>query len=156
MQEEQTAEVEVKPQEGLVKKLSLPSSFRTIVLPALVIVAVILAGALSGSFLAGKGGKAPREKAAAPGAQVTEKEVGIEDPETFRDTAEGVLEEGGIDGEGTHHLVREGGPSQNVYLTSSIVDLDGFVGRKVQVWGETFAGQKAGWLMDVGRLKVLD
>jgi hypothetical protein len=30
------------------------------------------------------------------------------------------------------------------------------VGKKVQVWGETFKGQKAGWLMDVGRIKALE
>lgn len=82
--------------------------------------------------------------------------VGITDEKTFRDSAEGKLEKGGIDGEGSHHLVRPGGESQNVYLTSSVIDLDKFVGRKVKVWGETFAAKKAGWLMDVGKLKVLD
>ncbi len=68
----------------------------------------------------------------------------------------GTLEKGGIDGEGTHKLIREGGESQTAYLTSSIIDLDPLVGKKVQVWGETFKGQKAGWLMDVGRVKVLE
>lgn len=82
--------------------------------------------------------------------------VGIADEKTFRDSAEGKLEKGGIEGEGSHHLVRPGGESQYVYLTSSIVDLDKFVGRKVEVWGETFSAQKAGWLMDVGRVKVLE
>jgi len=70
--------------------------------------------------------------------------------------ATGVLKEGGVDGEGTHHLEREGGVSQNVYLTSSVLNLQQFVERKVQIWGETFTAQKAGWLMDVGKLKVLD
>jgi hypothetical protein len=82
--------------------------------------------------------------------------VGVEDTETFKDTAEGKLEKGGLNGEGSHHLVRPGGESQTVYLTSSIVDLDKFVGSKVKIWGETFAAQKAGWLMDVGRLEVLN
>jgi hypothetical protein len=82
--------------------------------------------------------------------------VGVTDKKTFRDSTEGDLKKGGIDGEGSHHLERPGGPSQNVYLTSSIVDLDKFVGKKVKVWGETFAAQKAGWLMDVGKLEVLD
>jgi hypothetical protein len=27
---------------------------------------------------------------------------------------------------------------------------------QVKVWGETFKGQKAGWLMDVGRVQVID
>jgi len=82
--------------------------------------------------------------------------VGIADEKTFRDSAEGQLEKGGIEGEGSHHLVRPGGDSQTVYLTSSIVDLDKFVGRKVKIWGETFSARKAGWLMDVGKLKVLE
>lgn len=76
--------------------------------------------------------------------------------QAFKDTTIGVLEKGGVNGEGTHKLIREGGPSQTAYLTSSVLDLDQFTGRKVQVWGETFQAQKAGWLMDVGRLKVLE
>lgn len=82
--------------------------------------------------------------------------VGADDKSQFPDEAEGVLVEGGIDGEGTHHLERPGGPSQNVYLTSSNVDLQKFVGRKVKVDGKTFEAEKAGWLMDVGQLKVLE
>lgn len=80
---------------------------------------------------------------------------GSKDTKTFKDTAEGVLKEGGIEGEGQFHLERPGGPSQNVYLTSSIVDLSEFKGKKIKVWGETMAAQKAGWLMDVGRVQVL-
>lgn len=80
-------------------------------------------------------------------------EAGINDTKTFRDCATGQLEKGGIEGEGTHHLIREGGPSQTAYLTSSVVDLDQFVGRMVQVCGQTIASQHAGWLMDVGIIK---
>lgn len=80
---------------------------------------------------------------------------GSDNTSAFKDTAEGVLKEGGMDGEGSHHLVRPGGDSQNVYLTSSIVDLSLFIDRKIKVWGETFKAQKAGWLMDVGRVEVL-
>lgn len=80
---------------------------------------------------------------------------GSDNTSVFRDNAEGVLKEGGMGGEGSHHLVRPGGDSQNVYLTSSIVDLSLFVDRKIKVWGETFKAQKAGWLMDVGRVEVL-
>jgi len=80
---------------------------------------------------------------------------GVMDEKAFRDMAEGKMIAGGIDGEGSHHLEREGGESQNVYLTSSIIDLDQFVDKEVKVWGETFEAQKAGWLMDVGRLEIL-
>lgn len=86
---------------------------------------------------------------------LTKKKVGIADKKTFKDMAEGVLKEGGIDGEGNFHLERPGGESQNVYLTSSTVDLSLYVGKKVRVWGETFSAEKAGWLMDVGLVELL-
>lgn len=82
--------------------------------------------------------------------------VGSNDLKTFKDTTEGVLEKGGIDGEGQFHLRRPGGESQNVYLTSSVVDLSKFISRKIKVWGETQKAQKAGWLMDAGRVEVLE
>jgi len=44
--------------------------------------------------------------------------IGSSDTTTFTDTAEGTLESGGINNEGQYHLVRSGGESQNVYLTS--------------------------------------
>jgi len=83
-------------------------------------------------------------------------EEGVKDASTFKDTATGTLGEndGKLTKEGTHILVR-GDVSQNVYLTSSVIDLSKYAGKKVQVWGETFKGQTAGWLMDVGRIKVL-
>lgn len=81
--------------------------------------------------------------------------VGSSDTSTFKDTAEGTLKEGGIDGEGAFHLERSGGDSQNVYLTSSIVDLSKYVNQKIKVWGQTQKAQHAGWLMDVGRIQVL-
>ena len=83
------------------------------------------------------------------------KTVGIKDKKTFKDKAEGVLKEGGINGEGNFHLERTGGQSQNVYLTSTAVDLSQFVNKKVRVWGVTFEGEKAGWLMDVGLVEML-
>lgn len=81
---------------------------------------------------------------------------GSADEKTFRDSAEGLIVAGGIEGEGSHHLERGADKSQWVYLTSSVVDLDNFKGHKVEIWGETFQGKKAGWLMDVGRLKVVE
>lgn len=121
-------------------------------------VLVVMAGVATGYFgaqtgsVGGLGGKVE----VAPGAVVKDKEVGLEDERTFRDEATGILKEGGLEGEGTHRLEREGGPGQNAYLTSSVIDLDDFVGRKVTVWGETNKGQKAGWLMDVGKIKIVE
>lgn len=87
--------------------------------------------------------------------KTTAKSAGITDKKTFKDKAEGKLRPGGIDGEGSFHLERPGGESQNVYLTSTTLDLSKFVGKKVRVWGETFQAEKAGWLMDVGLLEVI-
>ena len=53
-------------------------------------------------------------------------------------------------------LLREGGESQTAYLTSSVLDLDMFIGRKVQVWGQTFDSTNVAWLMDIGKIKVLE
>lgn len=81
---------------------------------------------------------------------------GSNNTSAFKDNAEGKLLEGGMEGEGQYHLERPGGESQNVYLTSSSVDLSLFINRKIKVWGETQKAQKAGWLMDVGRVEVLE
>ena len=81
---------------------------------------------------------------------------GMHDSELFPDDAQGYLEAGGINGEGSHKLLRIGGPSQTVYLTSTVTDLDRLVGMEVRVWGETYKGQVAGWLMDVGKVEVIE
>lgn len=132
---------------------------KQVVLPALVVLVVLVGGVGTGWFLSKEpevgGLQNVKGVATAPGAQSSNGVVGLDDTKTFSDTAEGTLESGGIDGEGTHHLTRDGGPSQTVYLTSSVLDLEQFVGKKVQVWGQTFSAQKAGWLMDVGKIKEL-
>jgi hypothetical protein len=92
-----------------------------------------------------------------PGAvKTTDKMAVVKDISEFKDTATGILEEGGISGEGQFHLTRSGGVSQTVYLTSTSVDLSSFVGKKVQVWGQTLSARKAGWLMDVGKVQVVE
>jgi len=150
----QTQPREVK--ESLLKKFP-QSNFKTTGLYIVVALLVVLAGVGTGWLLAGRSGKGGgAATSVVPGAEMGQEEAGLADEATFRDSVEGVLEEGGVDGEGTHHLVREGGSSQNVYLTSTVIDLQSFVGKKVMVWGETIAAQKAGWLMDVGRIKVIE
>jgi len=75
---------------------------------------------------------------------------------TFADSATGTIKSGGVNSEGTHTLERDGGVTQNAALTSSVVDLDLFVGKKVEVKGETNKSNKAAWLMDVGSIKILE
>jgi len=74
----------------------------------------------------------------------------------YNDSAIGVIQKGSINGEGTHILVREGGDSQRASLTSSAVDLDMFVDKKVEVQGETNASKKTSWLHDVGTIKIIE
>lgn len=125
-----------------------------------ILIVVVVMGALGvgSGFLIAKGTAQrvnnTREVTSATGA-TKGTTFGSNDTKTFNDTAEGVLKEGGIDGEGQYHLERPGGASQYVYLTSSAVDLSLVKGKKIKVWGQTQKAQRAGWLMDVGRVEVL-
>lgn len=126
---------------------------------ALIFVVVILLGLGSGYVLStklGSGVKITNSGGVSNSSSVSKgTTVGSNDTKTFKDTAEGTLKQGGIDGEGAFHLERPGGISQNVYLTSSSVDLSKFIDKKLKVWGQTQKAQHAGWLMDVGRIEVL-
>lgn len=151
---------EIRGETPMVKTLEPVTETKiTIHLPLFIgIAAIVTAGVFTGYVLAQvKGGS----RGAAVNGSTTigagwERIVGVKDEKTFKDNAEGTLREGGIDGEGSHHLERAGGASQNVYLTSSTVPLDDYIGKKIKVWGETFAAEHAGWLMDVGRLELLE
>lgn len=124
----------------------------------IVLVVVAIFGVGSGYLLAYKGGKvgSPTITKNTSGSVAKGTVEGSDDLKTFKDPAEGTLKEGGIEGEGQFHLVRPGGESQYVYLTSSIIDLSRYTDRKVKVWGQTQKAEKAGWLMDVGRVEVLE
>ncbi len=148
------------PPAPVVKKIITEESKMKKFIPIIIAVLVVLAGVMSGKTMAsGKSGSSsqtPSGVAVGDDKVGSDNEVGIDDSETFKDTAEGTLVEGGIDGEGTHHLDRDLGETKYVYLTSTAINLDNFIGKKIQVWGQTIAGKKAGWLMDVGRVKVLE
>lgn len=120
------------------------------------IVAAIIMGAMSGYILSNKGSDLTTTTNLDPSKLSKGTVVGSDDTKTFKDTATGSLKGGGVSGEGQFHLVRPGGDSQNVYLTSSNLDLSKFVGKKVKVWGQTQKAQYAGWLMDVGRVEVAE
>lgn len=130
-----------------------PNNKRKIVLPVIVI---IVAGTLTGYTLSVKLNEKNIRGVTGKNTVSTGQTVGVKDQKAYKDSAEGELQEGGISGEGTHKLVRPGGPSQTVYLTSSNLDLNQFTGKKVRVWGETFSAQQAGWLMDIGKVETLD
>lgn len=120
-----------------------------------IFIVVILLGVGTGYAVAHMNGATSKKAAGAPTYSVTTgKSFGVSDTKDFPDAAEGTLNEGGIEGEGAYHLVRPGGDDQNVYLTSSAVDLSQFIGKDIKVWGKTQAAQHAGWLMDVGKVQV--
>ena len=149
---------EKKPEEELMHgfKSKSTSLFSMKLLSILLVVALLGAG--TGYFLA----QSSSDSSLTPGKRLLGsgvekgKTYGEGEIEEFKDVAEGTLKEGGIEGEGQYHLVRPGGDSQNVYLTSSHVDLSLFIDHKVKVWGATQTAQHAGWLMDVGRVQVLE
>jgi hypothetical protein len=146
----------VKPLEPIKTKSGMP---KKLIIPLAIILLGIVSGwgisRISGSSVTTSGRLTSPESITAGNLKVGEI-VGVPDEKSFRDKAEGVLAEGGFEGEGSYHLVRPGGDDQNVYLTSSIVDMSLFVGHKINVWGETFSAQKAGWLMDVGRVQIVE
>lgn len=81
-----------------------------------------------------------------------------QDSKTFRDFAEGTIQKRPASKnadeyvEGTHLLVRD--KAVSVAITSSVVDLSQYEGKKVKVFGETQKAIKEGWLMDVGKVEV--
>lgn len=119
---------------------------------------VILLGAVSGGIVYGLTASGTA-RVAGKRVQVirSETEEGVKDAAAFKDTATGklVANDGAVTKEGTHIIVR-GDQSQNVYLTSSVVDLTKYEGKQIQVWGDTYQAQTAGWLMDVGRVKIVE
>lgn len=119
-----------------------------------ILISSVILGVLAGYLLADKQvvkqGGSPQESKKPASAQ--------QDTRTFRDFAEGTIQKRPAPKkaeeyvEGTHLLVREGGVP--VALTSSVVDLSQYEGKKVKVFGETQKAIKEGWLMDVGKVET--
>jgi hypothetical protein len=124
---------------------------------AAVLVVALLGGIGTGYILAsgkGKGSVSPIANIVNSAPQNP-----TQDNQTFRDFAQGTVQKkaapkkGQDYSEGTHLLIREG--ALPVALTSSVVDLSQYEGKKVKVYGETQTALKEGWLMDVGKVEVL-
>src|ERR1700722_2027642 len=144
-------------QQPVMRPISSPKHGVSSLKVLLVLLLMIILGTGVGygaSFFSAKTGTSLVPAALNPNAPTKGKIYGNGDTSIFKDTAEGVLQNGGDQGDGEYHLVRTGGPSQYVYLTSSTLDLSQFVGSKIKVWGQTKSAQHAGWLMDVGRVEV--
>ncbi len=132
-----------------------PSTIKVLFVLLLMAALGVGTGYAAASFTSKPGNSGGLPQALNPNAPQKGQSFGVEDTTEYKDTAEGIVREGGIEGEGQYHLEREGGESQNVYMTSSTVDLSKFIGKKIKVWGATQAAQAAGWLMDVGKVEVL-
>ncbi len=119
-----------------------------------ILVLSVVLGAASGYLFAGSA----KGKAASSTAATTQvAKTAQQDNRTFRDFAEGTIQKkddskGDDYSEGTHLLIRDG--AVPVALTSSVVDLSQYEGKKVKVFGETQKAIKEGWLMDVGKVEV--
>lgn len=119
-----------------------------------VIIASVVLGVTTGYILSQKSGGV---KSVNP--LVSTPKVPEQDTSTFRDFAEGVIKARPESSdpleyvEGTHILQREG--AVPVALTSSVVDLSQYEGKKVKVFGETQKALKEGWLMDVGKVEEI-
>lgn len=127
-------------------------------IPVIIIILVVGAGIFSGLVLSSRSKSAKSSPAAIDEENLTP-QVRESFAKTFRDEAEGTIEKNDkFDkyAQGTHKLIRPGGESQTAYLTSSVLDLDQYVGKKVKVYGETFGSSQVGWLMDVGKVDVIN
>lgn len=137
---------------SVVKPL-LGSSNNKILLGILVLAIVL--GVVSGYFLAKKSVAVPGLKSSQPTTAGVS--AAQQDTQTFKDFAEGTIKakpqgDASQYAEGTHLLERDGAPP--VALTSSVVDLSKYEGKKVKVYGETQKALSEGWLMDVGKVDV--
>ncbi len=135
----------------LVKRFITPDNPKKLLL-TVVIVSVVL-GTLTGYILANKSGGLATSGLGIPAKNAQS------DTRTFRDFAEGVIKvkpepsDPESYNEGTHLLQRQG--AVPVALTSSVVDLSQYEGKKVKVFGETQKALKEGWLMDVGKVEEI-
>lgn len=144
------------PNENLIRSLDGKTSESMVPPKSLIVmISVALILGIVGGFVLSRTNISSSIPAAKKFTGPVDKVAGIKDKKTFKDQAEGLVKEGGIEGEGNFHLIRPGGAAQNVYLTSTTVDLTPYIDKKVRVWGETFKAEKAGWLMDVGLVEVL-
>jgi hypothetical protein len=122
-----------------------------------VLVASVILGIVAG-FLLASSSKSTNKLASSGSDSPVNAKTASQDSRTFRDFAEGTIQKKPASknpndySEGTHLLVREG--AVPVALTSSVVDLSQYEGKKVTVRGETQKAIKEGWLMDVGKVDV--
>lgn len=134
-------------------------NFISKIFPVLLILIIVAAGVFTGLVISSRGKSAKQASSTVSSEEELSPQVKEAFAQTFKDEAEGTIEKNDkLDkyAQGTHRLIRPGGESQTAYLTSSVLDLDEHVGKKVKVFGETFGSQQVGWLMDVGKVEEIN
>jgi hypothetical protein len=145
------------PEKPLVKPLKLKKFNKSAIFMILGSFIAVILGVFTGWFLAGRGvaSSSGDETTSSVSQQKEVDQAGVGEPGDYKSTVEGVLKKGGLKGEGTHYIDRGLGESKYVYLTSSVADLDLFVDKKVDVYGDTISAKYASWLIDVGLIKLV-
>lgn len=139
--------------ENIIKRFQVPSDPVKLLIG--IVAASLLLGTLTGYSLSSKGSNG---LGSAGGLSLGAPKTAQQDSRTFKDFAEGTVRarpepsDPSEYTEGTHLLERPG--QVPVALTSSVVDMSQFEGKKVKVYGETQKALKEGWLMDVGKVEV--
>ena len=125
-----------------IKNFKTPSQNHLFII---VLVLSVVLGIVAGVLLSGN------QKMADKAPLIVEKpKTASQDSKTFKDFAEGTIQPRPVSKnpneyvEGTHLLVRQG--AVPVALTSSVVDLSQYEGKKVKVLGETQKAIKEGFL----------
>ena len=129
------------------------------ILPVVIIILIITIGVISGLVMSSVNKAKNLQSSGVQDPENLSPEVKESFAQTFRDESEGIIEKNDqLDkyAQGTHKLIRPGGESQTAYLTSSVLDLDTYLGKKVKIFGETFGSSQVGWLMDVGKVEILN
>lgn len=135
---------------NILKRFQVPSNLKKLLIGTISV--SVLLGVLTGYSLSTKGKLSPA------GMGTGAPKSAQQDTRTFKDFAEGTLrarpqpKDPSEYIEGTHFLERPG--AVPVALTSSVVDLSAYEGKKVKVFGETQKAIKEGWLMDAGKVEV--
>lgn len=141
-----------QPEEKITKPILSIENPRRLLLG--VVISALVLGTLTGYILSTRGGSSQVSPLLTGPAKNPQ-----QDTRTFRDFAEGVIKlkpqpsDPSQYVEGTHTLERQG--AVPVALTSSVVDLSKYEGKKVKVFGETQKALKEGWLMDVGKVEEI-
>lgn len=147
-----TSETITKPIEP-----SSPAGKWSKIVPVILIVVVVVIGIATG-FVLSTTNKSQSAPSALLEAESVTPEIKENLSQTFSDEAQGVLEKNTeLDryAQGPWILIRPGGEDQRAYLTSTVLDLDEYVGKEVKVYGETFGSSQVGWLLDVGKVEVV-